>query len=660
VLSAAVAAGLLTSGAAPATAVAGGAGTTMARTWGVDGRVLAVLPVGEKVVVAGSFANVVDTAGRTHPAANVALFDRTTGRFDTGWGVATDKAVNAVAVDGSTLYLGGAFRTLNGTPERGLGAVDLASGARVATFVADVADKEVTALAVDGGRVYAGGSFSKVTDATGTRVAPFLARFDASTGRQDTTYTPGPNDRVNVLLATGSGVYVGGDFTAVGGVFALTRLFRTDAAGVVDPVFRAGPTNDGARAPVMALAPAGEELLVGSGGSGGGCAVLDATTGATRWSKHGNGNVVAVSAIGAYAYCGGHFNGSAGFDGLTRTKLASVVLATGATTADAPVINSPLGVWSMAADDAGLYLGGDFTKVGATTQPRFGVFVLQGRENLPQAPTSVVAAGADRAVALTWVPPSHDGGTPVRTYRVWRSTASSAPVLVGSTRQTSLVDTSVADGVTYVYTVQARTAVGDSVPSAPVEAEPRAVLGVPGAPTGLTATGQLGSAALGWTLPDFDGGTSLTGLRVLRSTVAGAAEPLVDLGPTATSFTDHDVVVGVRYYYAVSALNAVGESPPSTQATAVPDSGEPTAPALSATAGAGTVDLAWTPTSHGAAPITRYVVIRDGIRLVTLTGDQLAYTDRSVVAGREYGYQVKAQNAYGTSRLSALVRVVPS
>ncbi len=656
----ALAAGLVTAGASgPAVAAPGGASTTMARTWGVDGRVLAILPVGDRVVVAGSFANVIDTAGRTVPAANVALFDPTTGRFDTTWGVGTDKTVNALATDGSTLYLGGAFRTLNGAPERALGAVDLATGARVAGFGADVADKEVLALAVDGGQVYVGGSFTKVTDAAGTRTAPFLARFDA-TGRQDTGYAPGPNERVHALLATGSGVFVGGDFTTVGGVAALTRLFRTDPAGTIDPVFRGGPTNEGARAPVLALAHAGAELLVASGGSGGGCAVLDATTGATRWSKHGNGNMVAVAVVGPYAYCGGHFNGSAAFDGLNRTKLATVVLATGVTTADAPVINSSLGVWSMAADARGVYLGGDFTKVGATSQSKFGVFVLEGQERIPQAPTALVAGGADRAVALSWDPPSHDGGAAVKTYRVWRGTASSAPVLVGTTKQTSLVDTGLTNGVEYTYTVQARSAVGDSALSTPAAATPQAVQGVPGAPGGLVATGQLGSAALSWTLPGFDGGTPLTAVRVYRSEVSGGAELLVELGPSATSYTDGAVTVGTRYYYQVTAVNAVGESPPSAQSTAVPDSGEPTPPTLTGTPGTGSVVLSWSPTGEGAGPITKYVLIRDGIRLVSLSGSTLTYTDAAVVAGRTYGYQVKAQNSYGTSRLSPLVQVTPS
>ena len=57
--------------------------------------------------------------------------------------------------------------------------------------------------------------------------------------------------------------------------------------------------------------------------------------------------------------------------------------------------------------------------------------------------------------------------------------------------------------------------------------------------------------------------------------------------------------------------------------------------------------------------MTKYIVTRDGVRLVTINrGATTSYTDASVVSGRSYRYQVKAYNAVGWSPYSTAVTVV--
>jgi hypothetical protein len=62
----------------------------------------------------------------------------------------------------------------------------------------------------------------------------------------------------------------------------------------------------------------------------------------------------------------------------------------------------------------------------------------------------------------------------------------------------------------------------------------------------------------------------------------------------------------------------------------------------------------------GGSPITKYVVLRDGVRLVTLTATltgPFIYTDTTVISGTAYSYQVRAVNASGSGQLSNKVVV---
>jgi hypothetical protein len=73
-------------------------------------------------------------------------------------------------------------------------------------------------------------------------------------------------------------------------------------------------------------------------------------------------------------------------------------------------------------------------------------------------------------------------------------------------------------------------------------------------------------------VPASDGGSPITGYRVYRGTSPDPQTPLVpDLG-VVTSFVDTGLTNGQIYHYRVTALNAVGESPDSNEASATPAS----------------------------------------------------------------------------------------
>jgi PKD repeat protein len=107
--------------------------------------------------------------------------------------------------------------------------------------------------------------------------------------------------------------------------------------------------------------------------------------------------------------------------------------------------------------------------------------------------------------------------------------------------------------------------------SVPITASPIAGT-VPGAPTGLTATGGSGQVTLGWTPPSSNGGVNITSYKVYRGTSSGSETLLTSGGcgglGVVTSCTDTGLASGQTYFYKVSAVNALGEGAQSNEASA--------------------------------------------------------------------------------------------
>ena len=103
---------------------------------------------------------------------------------------------------------------------------------------------------------------------------------------------------------------------------------------------------------------------------------------------------------------------------------------------------------------------------------------------------------------------------------------------------------------------------------------------VPAAPAHLTASASNGSASLSWTAPSSDGGSAITGYDVFEGTSSGTESSTpVNSSPlpaSATSYTVSGLTNGTTYDFTVEAVNSVGHSPASNQASATPAA--PTAP----------------------------------------------------------------------------------
>ncbi|MEZ5194552.1 MAG: Ig-like domain-containing protein [Nocardioides sp.] len=145
------------------------------------GEIRDMLQWGDRIILAGSFTEVVDNGGATVPAPYLVAYNVDTGELDPSFAVQVDREVNALALspDGQYLYLGGVFNSVDGETHRKIAKVR-ADGTVVSGFVAD-ADSRVTTLAVSDSSVYVGGLFNRIN----TSLRGKLAALDPDTGAVD-------------------------------------------------------------------------------------------------------------------------------------------------------------------------------------------------------------------------------------------------------------------------------------------------------------------------------------------------------------------------------------------------------------------------------------------------------------------------------------------
>ena len=267
------------------------------------------------------------------------------------------------------------------------------------------------------------------------------------------------------------------------------------------------------------------------------------------------------------------------------------------------------------------------------------------------APTGLTAIPGNGSVSLAW-----NASLGAISYKLSRATGSGGPypttVATGLTT-TAYTDSSVTNATTYSYVVTAVNTGGESTASAQATTTPAAP---PAAPTGLTATPGNGSVVLTWN--SSAGAISYT---LSRGTVSGGpySTTVGTTGTTNTAYTDFIVTNGTTYYYVVTAASAAGESTKSAQASATPMA-PPAAPtSLTATAGDGSVSLAW----NASAGATSYTILRappNGGAPIATGIVATNYTDNTAANGTNLVYWIQAVNAAGASPISNAANAFPT
>src|SRR2546426_73745 len=197
-----------------------------------------------------------------------------------------------------------------------------------------------------------------------------------------------------------------------------------------------------------------------------------------------------------------------------------------------------------------------------------GVNTTTNTATAPQPPTGLTATAASSSqISFSWAAPTNNGGSAITGYKIYRSTSSGTETgYVNLGNVTSYTNTIVTPGVTYFYKVRAVNSVGLSPLSNEASATPPTL---PSAPQNLQATTGVGNVALTWDAPSSNSGSPITGYKIYRSTSSGTETGYVNLG-NVTSYTNTGVTPGVTYFYKVRAVNSVGLSPLSNEASATP------------------------------------------------------------------------------------------
>lgn len=275
---------------------------------GLSHRAWAIAISGSNVYVGGDFF----FAGGVANTSRIARWDGSAWRaVGTGLG----DVVYAITISGSDVYVGGSFTNAGGNSNadriaRWNGSTWNALGSGLGTGLGDV----VEAIAISGSDVYVGGSFP---DAGGNTNADNIARWDGSTWN---ALGSGLNNGVKTIAISGSNVYVGGFFTDAGGNIHADFIARWNGSTW-------NTVGSGLNFSVWAIAIYGSDVYVGgSFTNAGGNPDADRIVrrNGTTWNALGTGlnnSVYAIAISGSDVYVGGYFTNAGGnpdADGITR------------------------------------------------------------------------------------------------------------------------------------------------------------------------------------------------------------------------------------------------------------------------------------------------------------------------------------------------------
>ncbi|MHC1680757.1 MAG: fibronectin type III domain-containing protein [Methanomassiliicoccales archaeon] len=289
--------------------------------------------------------------------------------------------------------------------------------------------------------------------------------------------------------------------------------------------------------------------------------------------------------------------------------------------------------------------------------------------NPPSVPTNFQGVPGDGRIDLSWGPVENDGGSPVLGYNIYRGLSPGSETLFNAIDDGSIFsysNTGLVNGITYYYQLSAYNSEGEGALSAEISYTPVEGPSEPSAPRNFTAVPSSGRVDLSWDTVEDDGGVSVTGYRIYSGTTSGGETFLTAITSGSTfSYSHTGLLNGVKFYYQISALNAIGEGNRSTEISATPI-GVPGAPVdLVAHRGDAEVKLVWkVPFNDGGSPIVNYTIYRSTtsnteVKLLSI-GVATNYTDTTVSNDQRYYYKVTATNAIGEGPKSGETSTVPS
>ena len=350
--------------------------------------------------------------------------------MDTTFAPTLNGTVNAVIAGPTvnTVYVGGAFNTVNGVPERGIVLLNLSDGSIVSGFASSVTDGQVFSMRLSGGHLYLVGSFTMIGGASHGGVGtinpttgaldPFVTTQLTGHHNYNGTGASGPvGGHAIDISPDGTLAVVIGNFKNANGVLhdQIVLLTLTGTSAIIDPnwntsAFTASCLTSKFDSYVedVAFSPDGSYFVIADTGSNSGTLNTDGSRSlcdaASRWSTTDTGTDVAptwvdytgndsfwsVAVTGTAIYAGGHprwinnpgGSNNVGPGAIPRPGLVALDPVNGLPLAWNPGRNPRgVGAFALLATAQGLYVGSDTNYFGTNPpieRDEIGFFPLTG------------------------------------------------------------------------------------------------------------------------------------------------------------------------------------------------------------------------------------------------------------------------------------------
>jgi chitodextrinase len=383
-----------------------------------DGQVNAIVQIGTKVVVGGTFTTVRKAGTSTDLTRNYLFaFDMNTGNIDPNFVPTINAPVMALTRggDGTSVFVGGQFNTVDGATYRGVVRLQLSNGQPVAGFRANT-NSRVQDMELNNGWLYLSGKFTAVKGVARAGVARVNPDTGAVDANLDLPFADPPSGALAVqeidVSNDGSKLVAIGDFGSVAGQTRIqiavldvgTTPATLDAWRTDDyPYFIPGTTNTwcGPTFPTymrsVKISPEGTYFVVST--TGGFRANRLCDTG-TRWdltatgpNQHptwvdwtGGDTTWSVGATGTAIYVGGHFrwwnnpyaSNAPGPGAVPREGIAALDPLTGLPFSWNPSHERGVGIFTLPATPDGLWAGSDTNHTGGEFHEKIAFYPLNG------------------------------------------------------------------------------------------------------------------------------------------------------------------------------------------------------------------------------------------------------------------------------------------
>jgi fibronectin type 3 domain-containing protein len=342
-------------------------------------------------------------------------------------------------------------------------------------------------------------------------------------------------------------------------------------------------------------------------------------------------------------------------------------------------------IYNMWKNSAGHYAN----MIGNYTDAGLGVYTLDnytyctldlGRRSSPPAPNFSLsasqsalnmAAGTSINSTITITSVNSFSGTVVLSNGSlpanWTAafTPTSLAIASGGSKSSILLITTPTSAQTGRYTFTITGTSGSISHSAAITVNIQGTQNVPSVPLNLQAKAGSSQVALSWSAPSNSGSSVILNYRVYRRTASTSAALLATLS-NVFSYNDSGAANGQTYYYSVTAVNSVGESPKSNEVHATPAASVAAPPDAASGLRASAVsykqiNLSWQDNSNNESgfKIERKKGLTGTFTLIAKAGVNVtSYSNTSLSANTTYFYRVRAYNTAGNSNYSNEVQVV--